>query len=130
MVGEEDADQFSDATIAAQGRANVCKIHLATEVCQHPGRAAIFFMDSIFIGDVPDVQPQVLQVAKLNAGRVPGIDLNDIIQEGYLLTVEGRVVRVHVAYAALIFCNNQCMCKDGRCRRVNPDLRKDRLLDL
>src|SRR4051794_30654275 len=130
MVGEEDAHQFSDAAIATEGRANVCEIHPAAKIGQHPGRAAIFFVDGIFVGNVPYIQAQVLHVAELNASRVLRVHFNDVIQEGWSLVIEGRVVLVHEAYAALIFCNDQRMREGGRSGRVNPDLCQDRLLDL
>src|SRR5260370_40218666 len=47
-----------------------------------------------------------------------------------LLSFEGRVVLLNVAYAALVFRDNQRMRKSGGARRVNPDLREDRFFNL
>ena len=85
VVREEYTDQFGNAAITAHGRANVRKRHLTAKISHHPGNAGVLLVHSILVGDVPDVQAEVLQVAELDAGSVLCVDLNDIIQERGLL---------------------------------------------
>ena len=130
MVREEYTDQFGNAAITAHGRANVRKRHLTAKISHHPGNAGVLLVNSVLVGDVPDVQAQVLHVAELNTSLVLREDLDDIVQDRGLLILKGRVVFGDKTHAALLISNDQRMHKVGRSRRINPDLREDRLLDL
>ena len=130
VISEEHTDQFSGAAIAAHSRADVGESYLAAEIGHDPGDAGVFRVDGVLIGDVPDVLAKVLHVAKLDAGLVLRVDLNDIVQERGALILEGRVVFGNEANAALLFSNDKDMRKGGRGRRVDPDLRENWLLDL
>src|SRR5438309_480499 len=88
VVREEYTDQFGDAAITAHGRANVRKRHLTAKISHHPGNAGVLLVNSVLVGDVPDVQAQVLHVAELNTSLVLREDLDDIVQDRGLLILK------------------------------------------
>ena len=92
MVGKEDADKFARATIALESRANIGDIHLATQFGKHKGDTGILSENRVFVGDVPDVLPKLLQVAELNTCRVLCIYFDNIIEQGSLFAFDTRTV--------------------------------------
>ena len=82
VVGEEDSHQFGGAAIASEPRANAAERHLAAKLGHDKSDAAIALMHRVFVCDIPDVLSKILQVAKLGPRDIPGIDLDDIVQQG------------------------------------------------
>ncbi len=81
VVGKEDTHQFTHAAITGQANTSIGKHYPAAEVSQHPGSAAILFMDGILIRNVPDVKPEVLQIAEFDMCRVLDVHLDHTIQQ-------------------------------------------------
>ena len=113
MVGEENAHQFARAAVAGQPDADVGEHGSTAKISQHPGGAAIFLVNGIFIGDCPDILAEVLQAAELNMRRVLCKDFDHAIQQRVLIAIEGRVVLLNEAHVALFLSDNQGMREGG-----------------